>query len=87
MIALEYAPKFLRQLYKLEPNIQEEALNKVELFKDPKNHRSLNVHKLHGRFKDRHAFYITSRIRILFRYENHISASLLVIGDHGVYKI
>jgi len=87
MIDLEYAPKFLRQLYKLETNIQEEALKKIELFKNQKNHRNLNAHKLHGRFKYRHAFYVTSKIRILFRYQNQKLATLLAIGDHGVYKI
>ena len=86
MIDLEYAPKFLRQLHKLEKNIQEEAIKKISLFKNPKNHRSLNVHKLHGRFRDRYAFYITNRIRILFRFQNSRFVSLLAIDDHDIYK-
>lgn len=86
MIELEYAPKFLRQLYKLERNIQEEALQKIALFKDSKNHQHLDVHKLHGHLKDKHAFYITGRVRVLFKYQNPKFASLLAIGDHEIYK-
>ncbi|MDO8728807.1 MAG: hypothetical protein Q7K26_02825 [bacterium] len=86
MIELEYAPKFLRQIYKLELNIQEDVLKKIALFRDTKNHRSLNVHKLHGRYKGRHAFYITSKIRILFQYQNPKFASFLAIDDHDIYK-
>jgi mRNA-degrading endonuclease YafQ of YafQ-DinJ toxin-antitoxin module len=86
MIELEYAPKFLRQIYKLELNIREEALEKISLFRDTKNHRSLNVHKLHGRYKGRYAFYITSKIRILFKYHNPKFASFLAIDDHDIYK-
>lgn len=86
MTELEYAPKFLRQLYKLEKNIQEEALEKIKSFKDPKNHRSLNVHKLRGRHKERYAFYITDKIRIMFKYQNPKLASFLAIDDHDIYK-
>lgn len=86
MIELEYAPKFLRQLYKLELNIQEETLEKIILFRDPKNNSSLNVHKLHGQHKGRHAFYVTNKIRILFKYQNPKFASFLAIGDHDIYK-
>ena len=86
MIELEYAPKFLKKLDKLESSVRDEAVWRIERFKNPRNHKALRVHKLHGRFKDRYAFSITNKVRIIFRYENPKFASILTIDDHDVYK-
>ncbi|TSC80762.1 MAG: Plasmid stabilization system [Parcubacteria group bacterium Gr01-1014_29] len=86
MIGLQYAPKFLKQLSKLDPALQKEAFAKIELFKDKKNHQSLEVHKLQGRLSGSYAFSVNYKDRIVFDYVSKSEAVLLAIGDHDVYK-
>lgn len=65
----------------------DEALEKIELFRDPKNHENLKVHKLKGRLKDGYSFSVNYKIRIVFTYSNSKpkGAELHAIGDHDVY--
>mgnify|MGYP001584864464 FL=1 len=86
MIWLQYAPKFLRQMRKLEPELQNEVLVKVEMFKNRKNHNVLDVHKLKGKLSGSYAFSVNYKYRIVFDYISDNQATLLVIGDHDVYK-
>ena len=86
MLQLQYAPKFLKQLNKLDLALQKEALTKIELFKNQKNHKSLEVHKLKGRLLGSYAFSVNYKDRIVFDYVSKGEAVLLAIGDHDVYK-
>ncbi len=83
---LQYAPKFLKQLNKLEPALQKETLAKIELFKDRKNHKTLEVHKLKGRLTGSFSFSVNYKYRIVLDYISKNKAVLLTIGDHDVYK-
>lgn len=83
---ISYKATFVRQFNKLDKNLQEEVLQKIDLFKDRKNHDLLKVHKLHGKFKDSYSFYVNYKIRIVFMWENNDEAVLLVIGDHDIYN-
>lgn len=83
---ISYKATFIRQFNKLDKNLQEEVLQKIDLFKDRKNHDLLKVHKLHGKFKDSYSFYVNYKIRIVFMWENNDEAVLLVIGDHDIYN-
>lgn len=85
MITLLYTPTFVRGLGKLPSALQEEALEKIEMFKDPKNHRLLKVHKLTGRLKEQYSFSVNYRYRIIFTHEKKDVAILHVIGDHSIY--
>ncbi len=86
MIKIGYTPAFSRQLNKLEGLLAEEVIQKIDLFKDPKNHYLLKVHKLHGRLKDRFSYYINYKIRIVFCYVSKNEVILMAVGDHDVYK-
>lgn len=87
MIAVAYKPAFIRQLKKLPKALQAEAIQKVELFKNPKEHKVLGVHKLHGNLKDTWSFSVNYRYRIIFIWETrNTSAILLAIGDHSLYS-
>ena len=83
-----YKPTFVRQFNKLEPALKEEVLEKIELFRDSKNHEQLKVHKLKGRLKGNYSFSVNYQYRIVFEYEERTknSAVLLAVGDHGVYN-
>ena len=86
MIPILYKSTFLKQLNQLEKELVQEALEKIELFKDRKNHKILKVHKLHGKLSGRLSFSINYDYRIAFRYLDNNTVVLLDIGDHDLYK-
>lgn len=81
-------PQFVRMFDNLERSLQEEALEKIETFKNVSSHRALRVHKLRGKYKNCYAFSINYQVRIIFQYapEAEHTVYLLAIGDHNVYK-
>ena len=81
-----YLPSFVRQFNKLEPELQEEVLEKIKLFKEKQTHKQLKIHKLHGRLKDRYGFSVNYKFRIVFMYLSKNEITLLAVGDHDVYK-
>lgn len=82
---ISYAPAFTREYKKLEPALQCEVKEKIKLFTDRRNHKTLKVHKLHGKFKRFYGFSVNYRYRIAFMWLSKDEAVLLVIGDHAVY--
>lgn len=85
MIRVAYTPSFIKQAKALEVNVFGEAIRRIELFKNPKNHKILKVHKLHGRLKDCCAFSVNHRIRIIFEYVGKSEVLLHDVGGHEVY--
>ena len=81
-----YKPSFVREFKKLPTDPQDEALEKIELFKDVKNHKKLKVHKLKGRLGKFYSFSVTYSHRIVFCYETKTEVVFLAIGDHDVYR-
>ena len=86
MISVFFMPAFLRQMNRLEDDLVIEVREKIELFKDIRNHKSLKVHKLHGSLSGWLSFSVNYKTRIVFRYDSKNVAVLLAIGDHDVYK-
>ncbi|OHA16474.1 MAG: hypothetical protein A3C79_02555 [Candidatus Taylorbacteria bacterium RIFCSPHIGHO2_02_FULL_45_28] len=86
MVEIIYKPSFIDKYNGLEKDLQAEVLEKIELFKNPRNHRHLKVHKLHGRLRGRYSFSINYKYRIVFSYISKNQVRLLSIGDHDVYK-
>ncbi|MFC1787931.1 hypothetical protein ACFLZY_01805 [Patescibacteria group bacterium] len=68
--------------------LQDEVIEKIELFKNPKNHQMIKVHKLTGRLKGRYSFSVNYKTRIVFIYlpTKPRQAFLLAVGDHDEYK-
>jgi len=85
-IAVHYKPSFLRQFKKLEPVLQDEAREKIELFTKTRNHAQLRVHKLTGRLAGYMSFSVNYRYRVVFKHVSKNTVALLAIGDHDVYK-
>lgn len=83
---ISYKATFIRQYNKLDEDLREEILEKIELFKNKENHVSLKVHKLHGRFKENFSFSVNYKFRIVFIWEESDSVVLLSVGDHDIYK-
>ncbi|HEY4486826.1 MAG TPA: type II toxin-antitoxin system mRNA interferase toxin, RelE/StbE family [Candidatus Paceibacterota bacterium] len=80
-----YLPSFVRRLKVLDPDLQEEVLEKIELLKDVENHKQLKVHKLRGPLAGRHSFSVNYKTRIIFCYISKKEVALLAIGDHSIY--
>lgn len=83
---IAYTASFLKMLKGFDVDLQNEVIEKTELFKDRKNHKSLSVHKLHGKFAGRYSFYINYKIRIVFEYVNKEEAMFMLVGSHDIYK-
>ncbi len=84
---IAYTPKFIRIFKKLPAHLQEEVISKIELFKDVKNHKALEVHKLNGRLRKQYGFSIDFHNRITFEYLSDNEVALLTVGDHpDVYR-
>ena len=45
MFEIVISKQFARQFRKLDPNLKEEVVEKLELLKNPANHQTLKVHK------------------------------------------
>ncbi len=86
MLSIFFKPSFIKKFNNLDRDLQDEVVEKIELFKDIKNHKQLKVHKLHGHLKDQYVFSVNYQFRIVFYYLSKKEVALLAIGDHDVYK-
>jgi mRNA-degrading endonuclease YafQ of YafQ-DinJ toxin-antitoxin module len=87
MIDVLYTQPFIKEFNSLEKDLQDEVYEKIESFKDGRNHPQLKVHKLKGRLKNKYSFSVNYKIRIVFEYTlSKKEVALLSIGDHNVYK-
>lgn len=84
---VEFTAPFLRQLRKLDPDLQEEVAEKVELFQSNPDYPGLKIHKLKERLKDRWSFSVNYKTRIVFQYLAKDRIVLLAVGNHDVYNI
>lgn len=86
MLKVFYTPSFIKQVGKLETDLYDEVIEKIELLKNPINHGQLKVHKLKGVLAGRFSFSVNYKTRIVFAYMSKNEALLHAIGDHSVYN-
>lgn len=86
MLEIVISKQFARQFRKLDQHLQEEVVEKLELFKDPVNHESLKVHKLSGRLAGKYSFSVNYKARVIFSYPIPSEALLLLVGSHDLYN-
>lgn len=86
MILIGYTPEFFRRLKKLPPDIQEKAFKRIALFRERKNHRNLEVHKLHGIYAGCFSFSVDFRYRVIFEWVTKNEARFYTIGSHAIYR-
>ena len=82
---ISFLPMFVKKFNRLETALREEVLEKIEMFKDEKNHKQLKVHKLNGVLSGRYSFSVNYKTRVVFSYLSKTEAVILSIGDHEVY--
>ncbi len=83
---IEYKPTFIKQYACFESPLKEEIKEKIELFRDEKNHKQSKVHKLKDKLSKYYSFSVNYKYRIVFICQSKSRAALLAIGDHAVYK-
>jgi len=86
MLKIFYTPSFIKQIGKLETDLYDEVVEKVELLKNPIDHEQLKVHKLKGILAGRLSFSVNYKTRIVFAYISKNEILLHAIGDHSVYN-
>ncbi|OHA47434.1 MAG: hypothetical protein A2541_02325 [Candidatus Taylorbacteria bacterium RIFOXYD2_FULL_36_9] len=86
MLEINYKPSFICLYNEAEVSLQGEIKEKIVLFRNRSNHKSLKVHKLHGTLKGCYSFSVNYKIRIVFEYLSKKEVSLLAVGDHDLYK-
>ena len=82
---IAYQTSFLRQYKKLTKELQDEAKEKIEIFKKDQNCSTLKVHKLKGPMKKMYSFSVNYSYRIVFEIINKETV-FLEIGNHDLYK-
>ncbi len=85
MITVGFTPEFFRRLKKLNPQLQELAFGRIDLFREKNNHRRLEVHKLHGKYAGFFGFSVDNKYRIMFEWISSGEARLHTVGDHSIY--
>ena len=85
MIKVGYTHEFVRVYGKLPDVLKHAVKRKILLFQDRNNHRQLEVHKLHGKYKGFFSFSIDRKFRIMFEWISSEEARLHTIGDHSIY--
>ena len=86
MLKIFYTPSFIKQIGKLETDLYDEVVEKVELLKNPINHEQLKAHKLKGVLTGRFSFSVNYKTRIVFTYISKNEILLHALGDHSVYN-
>ena len=80
-----YTARFLRSLKKCDEAVQDDIIQAVKLFEKKENIKQLKLHKLHGKFKEWHAFSANFSYRIIIKIEKD-AIYYLDVGTHDVYK-
>jgi mRNA-degrading endonuclease YafQ of YafQ-DinJ toxin-antitoxin module len=89
MIEILYTKKFLRQFKKLEPALQDVAIQCENIFRISPYDRQLATHKLSGNLSRYWSFSISRSHRIIFRFleeGDDTTVVFVAIGDHDIYK-
>jgi len=85
-INIKYTPEFIRSYKKQIKPLQEEIEAKILELGNASNHKTLKVHKLHGRLRGYWSFSINYKYRIIFRYVEKNTIAIVTVGDHSIYN-
>jgi len=83
---IEYSSHFRRVYQKLVLPLKIKAEQKEFLFRKNPFDPKLKTHKLRGKLKEFHSFFIDHKNRIVFKFINSAKAVFLDIGDHQIYQ-
>ncbi|MEI6296637.1 MAG: hypothetical protein WCO84_03255 [bacterium] len=84
---IHYSSTFFKKVKRLEIDLQEEVLEKIELIKNGNSAKRLKIHKLHGRLGKSYGLSINYKIRAIFYHEKNGDIVFFDVGEHDqVYR-
>jgi mRNA-degrading endonuclease YafQ of YafQ-DinJ toxin-antitoxin module len=83
---IKISSRYKKSFRALDPQIQEKAIEKINIFRESPFDSRLKTHKLHGKDKDCWAFWIDYRCRIKFTFLSENEVLFLDIGPHNIYR-
>jgi len=88
MIEIYLTSYFKKAFRKLPKNIKEKVEEKEKIFKINPFDVVLNMHKLHGKYKNYWSFSVDNSYRVMFQFLNatKTKAAFIIIGTHEIYK-
>ena len=81
-----YTSKFERHYRKLPDKIKNTAKRREKVFRSDPFSKTLETHKLSGKFRDFWAFSVDHRYRIIFEFGTGDIIYFHAVGDHNIYK-
>jgi len=80
-----YHPRFRKNYQRLPISAKQKAEKREEIFRKNPFDPRLEIHKLHGRLKDKWSFSVDRKNRILFEFDKE-DIIFLDVCDHDLYK-
>jgi len=81
-----YHPDFIKDLKRLEPLVQRQAVKTETLFRANPLHPSVRLHPLKGKLKGLWSISVTLNARIIFKRFQNGEIVFLSIGRHDIYR-
>jgi addiction module RelE/StbE family toxin len=78
--------RFIKLYKKLPKSVKDKAKEKEKIFKINPFDPCLNIHKLHGKYKNYWSFTVVGQYRIMFSFAEQGIADFINIGTHDIYK-
>ena len=86
MYKISLKPSFVRQAGGFNSDLIDLLKSKIRFLQNREHHRSLKVHKLHGKFSDYYSFSLSYKMRVIFKFQSKDELVLYYVGDHDIYK-
>jgi len=83
---IKISSRYKKSFRTLDSQIQEKAIEKINIFRENPFDPRLKTHKLHGKDRDCWAFWVDYRYRIKFTFLSEDKVLFLDIGPHNIYR-
>ena len=81
-----YDPDFIKQLKKLDLELQRRVVKTEQLFRQNILHPSLRLHRLRGKLIGYWSLTVTMDIRLIFKQNESGAIVFVSVGKHDIYK-
>lgn len=83
MINATYTKRFQKSFDKLNPDLQNEVLSQIRIFREKPFYALLENHKLHGDYKGYSSINITGDFRAVFKHIDKNTVVFAYLGTHS----
>jgi len=82
-MTITFSSKFRKEYKSFPKNVQNQVLDRLELFSKNKNNPQLNNHKLQGEYSGFHSINISGDIRAIYEFLDKNTVLFIKIGTHS----